>query len=198
VTRPHGAYFDLTECDGPRAEALCNALAATRMAVLHGSNTPSPLPRVDPRKANDASKAAGNRLAVYATTEVRVALLNALLNRALLSRLFSSYVIGYRVVAGEVILRATDNVFALLTERNPSPWADGFVYLLDRRRFTEVAAGASEFTCPTSVIPLATLKVGAALGEQLFTFGTDAGGDTAVPYSPEERDRLAAHLLRII
>ena len=68
----------------------------------------------------------------------------------------------------------------------------------DRRRFTEVAAGASEFTCPTSVIPLATLKVGAALGEQLFTFGTDAGGDTAVPYSPEERDRLAAHLLRII
>lgn len=177
----------------PLAE-LCHELVETGRVVLHGSNTARPLAVLEPRQANDAAKASGNMNAVYATTDVDVALMHAVLDRRRLSELFDSFVVGHRVLEGRLTLKVTDNVYSLLVE-SPSPvWSDGFVYVLDRSGFAPGSLGGSEFVSPVEVAPLLTLPVPAAIGGRMFGVGRDDGADTVVAYSPAETERLAAHV----
>ena len=64
--------FDLRGEDPTRVYEMCRALIGSAGCLLHGSNTTPAMEQLEPRRANDALKDAGNHLAVYATRNVEV------------------------------------------------------------------------------------------------------------------------------
>lgn len=190
---PLQTIVDLTRDTHERVLSICRELIGCGAYVLHGSNVRPALRRVEPRQANDAAKRSGNHVAVYASVDVDAVLMHAVLDRAYLSRRLDSYTVGYRVHAGRLLFKATDNLYRLFKQKDPQLYSDGFVYAMDRTCFVRSPEGGSEFFAVQPLAPQRTLEVSASLGAYLFRIDTPEGNDTVVPYSAEEAKTLAAH-----
>lgn len=141
--------------------------------LLHGSPGCTPLDRLDPHQANDASKRAGNLRAVYATRLLDVAILHATFNRPLLQQLFGSYYLGYRIESGRVHLTASSDVAGWAAHHPDELWTDGYIYVLDEDEFTPVddAERCSEFFALTPQRPIDIIRISSAASRGLFSFG---------------------------
>jgi hypothetical protein len=183
---------DLTRDDPERVVSLCRALAECGSCVLHGSNVRPMLRRLEPRQANDAAKYSGNYFAVYGSLDVPAVLMHAVLDRTYLSSCLDSYTVGYRMHGGQVLFKATDNLYALFKQKDPRLFSGGYVYVLNRTGFVPSPENRAEFFTFQPVEPEVTLAVPASLGAHLFRVDAD-GRDTVVPYSAGEAARLGAH-----
>ena len=105
-------------------------------------------------------------LGLYASRNVEVALLHAVLNRPYLQATLGSYRVAYRIEGTTRRLQASDELAALLRRREPCVLTDGHVYALPMTAFAE--AQGDEFVALQPVRPLATLRVAAQLGEWMF------------------------------
>lgn len=159
-------HADLRADDPVRVRAICAALVGSGGCVLHGSSAWPALERLEPRQANDAAKASGNRLGLYASRNVEVALLHAVLNRPYLQATLGSYRVAYRIEGSTRHLQASAELAALLRRREPCVLTDGHVYALPMTAFAE--AQGDEFVASQPVRPVATLRVAAQLGEWVF------------------------------
>jgi len=178
-----GAVLDLRADSGEDVVAICSAFLTRGAHVLHGSHGPGPLERIEPRQANDAAKASGNHMAVYASVDVQVALMHAVLDRTYLLTHLDSYRAGYRRIAGRLVFRVTDNLYRLIEERVPEVFSEGYVYVLDRKHFVGAPESSTEFYSFDPVAPFRSLRVSASLGLFLFRVGVGEGTDTVLRYT---------------
>lgn len=161
--------LDLT-CS-PDAAAVfdaCRRVLDTVPVVFHGTCGAEVLSRVEPRKANDAAKDSGNRCAVYATTDVRVAIAHAIFNRPYVTATLSSYVLGYAFDGDRLTFRVTDDLHRLFVDADPNLFTDGYLYALDRARFVAAPESATEYASSEPQTPLLVVKVPRWLAEDLF------------------------------
>lgn len=188
----HGVE-DLTSWPVEDALKLCYRLVLSGGVLLHGSNGADPFAQLEPRPANDAAKELGNRNAVYASLDVRVALMQAVIDRGYLRSRFASFVLGYRMRDGEAVLRVTRNIYELFLRQDPMMCSDGHVYVLDPAGFEPADGNGCEYFCADPVVPRRVLKVAARLGSFLFRIDVAGRPDTVIPYSAGEQLRLDAH-----
>lgn len=174
--------LDLTTVPHERVLLLCRALAGCGAYVLHGSNVRPMLSQLLPRQANDRAKESGNQCAVYASINVEVVLMHALLNRAYLSARLGAWRVACLELAGRQQFRVSDNLYQLFRQRDPQLLSDGHVYALERRHFAPAADTATEFFALGPRTPHRILRVSAALGETLFRVGAEAEGATVFSY----------------
>lgn len=190
---PH-VTIDLTYETYEGVLSICQSIVNCGAYVLHGSNVKPVLHRIEPRQANDAAKRSGNYLAVYASVDVDVVLLHAILNREYLSYRLGSYTIGYRVYSTGRFIKASDNLYQLFKQKDPRLFSDGYVYAMDRVGFFCCApSSSSEFFAVQPMAPQKILKISASLSAYLFRIDRPDGDDTIVPYSIEEAKTLAIH-----
>jgi hypothetical protein len=178
-----GHVIDLTSHSHAEVLAACWKVVGSGFIVLHGSNSQSPMPVIDPRQANDAAKRSGNHNAVYATIDVEVALMYAIINRAYLRSVFSEFAIGFVTYRGRRVFTATSNVYDLLCERDANVCSDGFVYLLDKSRFTRFPGASIEYQASASQVPICTLKLSGGLSHTMFLTGQGSDKDTLLRHS---------------
>ncbi len=193
-----GGFIDLTLYPNEVTMRLCYRLVQSGRVILHGSNSSMPYARLEPKSANDALKASGNQTAVFATDNVGVALMQAVLDRDFIQSLFASFVIGYRIVEGIPLLKVTDNIYQLFVQEDRRLCSDGYVYVLDNARFNSISASAAEYVSLSPVDPWYVLKVSAELRLWLLSVGNPRRPDTVFPYSTEEQSRLALHTSRLL
>jgi hypothetical protein len=174
--------------------ALCQRLVSTDLFVLHGSALPVLFEVLHPRPADDASKVSGNLRAVYASTDVLQALLHATLNKPYLASVLRSFTIGYCRVGGSMQIRLSDNVYEMFKDGNPHVRTEGIVYVLLKAVMTHSWDALHEYHSEASVIPLASLKVPASVGESLLVFPSESAVGTLRRFSTQEQVAIAEHL----
>ncbi len=184
--------IDLTHETQERALLICGALAGCGAYVLHGSNVKPVIPRLQPRQANDAAKISGNHCAVYASIDVDVVLMHAVLDTLYLRQCLGSYTVGYRGHAGRKVFRVTDNLYQLFKHRDSKVCSDGFIYVLDKSCFVRAPESPSEFYAVRPLLPERVLKVAASIGDYLFQVDTLDGRDTVRCYDDDEIRALTA------
>ncbi len=165
---------------------LCWALTRTGSLILHGSNFPEPLSRLEPRKANDSIKASGNQVALYATTDADEALMCSVLNRSYLQSKLKSFGFGNNFSTGKRVFKVTENLYQLFEEGDPNVCTDGYIYVLDKSRFSKANDTLTEYYSLVSQTPLLILQVPQKLSKYLFVIKSNAGADTVIKFAPSE------------
>ena len=189
----YSSSVDLTALPPALVLQLCGRLVASGQIVLHGSNNATRFARLEPRQANDAWKDSGNLRAVYASDEVFVVLMQALLDRGFLRRRLGSFHVGYRLIDGVALLKVSPKVHELFLAGEPALCSQGFVYVLDKRCFGQATDNTAEWYCLEPVVPWCTLKVPVTLSRVLFRISQPGVADSVLPYSPNELRRLRAY-----
>lgn len=190
-----GNIFDFTPLSNALVTNLLEFLCSSGLFVLHGSNSERPYSTLLARQANDASKESGNRKAVYATSDPRIALFCAVINHGYLRAELNSYVCGFEVNNEKFIVKATDNLYRLFLERGAELVADGYVYVLDKTAFIPAAGSTNEYQSAEDQQVTIVFKVSKRFGETLFIVGRGAA-DTVLPYSPEECRQIESAKIR--
>lgn len=180
-----GKIFDFTPLSNAMVADLLEFLCSSGLFVLHGSNSEVPYSKLLARQANDASKESGNRKAVYATSDPRIALFCAVINRRYLREELNSYTHGYEVNNDKFIVKVTDNLYRLFLERSARLVADGYVYVLDKSAFILAGGATNEYQAAEDQEVTTVFKVSKRFGQTLFIVGR-GDADTVLPYSPEE------------
>ncbi len=126
----------------------------------------------------------------YASDEVLVTLMHALIDRDFLRERLGSFHLGYRLVEGVALLRVSDNVHALFLSGEPALCSSGYVYVVEKQYFVQATDSTAEWYSLNSIVPLCALKVPATLSELLFVVGRPDGADSVLAYSPEEMRRI--------
>lgn len=187
---------DLTHVPFEKIARLCSALVNTGLIVLHGSHF-GPCEHLEPRQANDAAKQSGNRLALYATTNVGAALMHAVINKPYLVSTLLSYTLGYAFFDGKIRFRASENLYRLFQEQVPHLYVDGYIYVLAKERFEKASDTLTEYHSRDNHQPILVLKVPRQLGDDLFIAGRGADKDTVLEYSFEESVAIDTHTARL-
>ena len=180
-----GNIFDFTPLSNALVIDLLEFLCSSGLFVLHGSNSEHPYSELLARQANDASKESGNRKAVYATADPRIALFCAVINHRYLREELHSYTCGYEVDNDKFIVKATDNLYRLFLERGAGLVTDGYVYVLDKSAFIPAGGSTNEYLSVEDQQVTTIFKVSKRFGETLFIVG-QGDADTVLPYSPED------------
>lgn len=186
-----GCLFDLTPLPNAVAIDLLKFLSGSGLFLLHGSNSEQPYTRLLPQQANDASKESGNRKAVYATSDARIALTHAIINHGYLQRELTSYTHGYEVDGDRFIVKVTPDLYWLFLAQPPRLFADGYVYVLDRLKFEPAGGTNNEFLSEQDQQVALVFRVSRRLKETLFVAGRGEA-DTVLPYSEEELLKISA------
>lgn len=188
-----GNVFDFTPLPNVVAIDFFEFICRSGPFVIHGANSERPYAGLVSQQANDAAKEAGNRKAVYATSDARIALTCAVINRDYIRARLGSYTQGYVVDGPRFIVKATTNLYQLFLERDPRVTADGYVYLLDKRKFTPAGGTTNEYYSEEDQTASRVFKVSKRLGETLLVVGR-GGADNVLPFSPEELPPDKQHL----
>lgn len=159
---------DLSAEPPGRMVELLALLTGTGGFVLHGSNHPSPLHRLEPRQATDFLKASGSQCAVYASIDWVEVLIHALLNVGWLRHRFGSVTYTYRRSGQSYDFRADGEPGEMLRRRDPMLWSSGFVYILDRTGFERVEGSGTEFVSLHPQVPRTCFRIAAGLSDYIL------------------------------
>ena len=173
---------------------LCRALLESGLFVLHGSSSKERFSTLLPSQADDSTKSSGNQNAVYAGTDAEQALVHATLNKRFLERTLASYTIGFRRVQGRMEVPVSDNLFELFQSGTPDLKEEGFVYVLLKSQMLSAFDSVGEFFTLQPIVPLASLRVPASVGEHILFTEFRGKHGTVVRYTEAEVQKIAAHL----
>jgi hypothetical protein len=179
-----GDTFDFTPLTNVVVIDLLKFLSGTNLFVFHGSNSGRPYSYLRAQQANDAAKESGNRKAVYATSDIRIAITCAVLNHGYLREKLGSYTHGYDVDNDRFVIKASRNLYRLFAESDPHLFADGYVYILNSSKFIMAEGTTNEYYSESDQVVPTAFKVSKRLKESLLITG-QGRADTIVPY-PEE------------
>jgi len=160
---------DLSAEPPGRMVELLALLTGTGGFVLHGSNHPSPLHRLEPRQATDFLKASGSQCAVYASIDWVEVLIHALLNVGWLRHRFGSVTYTYRRSGQRCDFQIEGEPGDMLRRRDPMLWSSGFIYVLDRTGFEQAQDSDTEFFSLQPRIPRTCFRISTGLSDYILS-----------------------------
>lgn len=138
-------------------EDFLKFLATEKNVLLHGSSNIG-LEILEPRQANDSSKASGNKKAVYGVVDSVLPIFYAIQDRSKINGVVHS--------SAEVDLQTGESKYRFRMPKEAleaKPWINGVVYIFDRSQFSPEADDAGEpsgeWTSDVAIEPIARLKV---------------------------------------
>jgi hypothetical protein len=134
-------------------------LVEEECVLLHGSANRD-IETVEPRKANDSSKASGNKTAIYGVVDPVLPIFYAIQDRSKFRDAVVKSGVSQNVETGELEYKFEIPMKAL----EAKPWIRGVIYLFDRSQFKEekddTGELSGEWTSESPIRPLAKLEVG--------------------------------------
>ncbi len=191
---PHEALYDLTNIEPRQIVETLDELTRNEQLVLHGSKLDQPLAKLDPTHSRQKHKPD----AVYATTDARTALWNAVLD----GQFVMNHLPGPHAEFGAGMhvngdgawdrfhIEADPESYAIMAANPPGLYRDGLVYILNRADFVPSSSDIGhqdsdhEYAADHLVKPLAALRVPASLGPHIVVIG-QGEQDTLLKYDEQ-------------
>ena len=166
-------------------------LKDTGLVVFHGTNSEERFDTLHTRQANDSAKESGNKKAVYADAGIIAPLGLAILNRLYVRSKFRGFVFGWTSDdKGKRIFKLSSNIFELFKSKDPNLFSDGYLYALDKSRFSNAEDAGAEWHSETDQKPILSCRVSRNLAETVFVIN-QGEEDTVFEYTPEEIKDMA-------